>query len=152
MRGPGWLELSRSLCLGLGAAVPAEAECSRVLRGEQGLRAEGPGSFLHSILWMKKGQTEGGDQGKCQSEEPSDNTSFCLPSSANQCGIWYETVNTQWGLDQNLSCWFTSLILALKKQRQENYLKFKANLVYIKSSRLTTLSQKQTNKWAEKIT
>lgn len=79
MRGPGWLELSRSLCLGLGAAVPAEAECSRVLRGEQGLRAEGPGSFLHSILQMKKGQTEGGDQGKCKPEEASDNTLFvCL--------------------------------------------------------------------------
>lgn len=73
------LELSRSLCLGLGAAVPAEAECSRILRGEQGLRAEGPRSFLHSILWVKKGQTEGGDQGKCKSEVPPISISFCLP-------------------------------------------------------------------------
>lgn len=52
------MELSRSLCLGLGAAVPAEAECSRVLRGEQGLRAEGPRSFLHSILQMKRGGSD----------------------------------------------------------------------------------------------
>eukprot|EP00069_Balaena_mysticetus_P019070 bmy_11789T0 len=48
--GPGRLRPSWGLCLGLGAAVSTEAECSRVLRGEEGLGAEGPGSFLHSIL------------------------------------------------------------------------------------------------------
>ena len=61
--GPGCLRPSRGLCLGLGAAVSTEAECSRVLRGEEGLGAEGPGSFLHSILWMQRGQPEG--QGQC---------------------------------------------------------------------------------------
>lgn len=79
MGGPGWLELSGSLCLGLGATVPAEAESSRVLRAEQGLRAECPGSFLHSILWMKKGQTVGGDHGKCKSGAPPNNMSLRLP-------------------------------------------------------------------------
>lgn len=61
--GPGLLRPSGGLCLGLGAAVPTEAESSRVLRGEEGLGTEGPGSFLHSILWMKRGQPEGGTKG-----------------------------------------------------------------------------------------
>lgn len=59
-QGPGWLRPSGGLCLGLGAAVPTEAESSRVLRGEEGLGAERPGSFLHSVLWMKRGQPKGG--------------------------------------------------------------------------------------------
>lgn len=51
------------MCLGLGAAVPTEAESRRVLRGEEGLGAEGPGSFLPSVLWMRKGQPEEGTRG-----------------------------------------------------------------------------------------
>lgn len=61
--GPGWFGPSGGLCLGLGAAVPTEAESSRVLRGEEGLWAERPSSFLHSVLWMKRGQPEGGTKG-----------------------------------------------------------------------------------------
>lgn len=81
------MELSRSLCLGLGAAVPAEAECSRVLRGEQGLRAEGPRSFLHSILQMKRGgQTERGPrkvQARGASKQHFPLSAFICPS------VWY---------------------------------------------------------------
>lgn len=62
--GPERLRPSGGLCLGLGAAVPTEAESSRVLRGEEGLGAEGPGSFLHSILWMERGQPEAGVKGR----------------------------------------------------------------------------------------
>lgn len=61
--GPGRFRPSGGLCLGLGAAVPTEAESRRVLGGEEGLGAEGPRSFLHSVLWMKRGQPEGGTKG-----------------------------------------------------------------------------------------
>lgn len=59
---PGQLRPSGGLCLGLGTAVPTEAESSRVLRGEKRLGTERPSSFLHSILQMKRGQQEGGSK------------------------------------------------------------------------------------------
>lgn len=61
--GPGRRRPSGGLCLGLGAAVPTEAESSWVLRGEEGLGTEGPSSFLHSVLLIHRDQPKRGGEG-----------------------------------------------------------------------------------------
>lgn len=100
--GPGHLRPSGGLCLGLGAAVPTEAESSWVLGGEEGLGTERPSSFLHSVLLIQRGQPERGAEGSAnqrgtqtlegggrwQLSHTSPPSPYLFPPSRSLCAPW----------------------------------------------------------------